>query len=205
MIRDGRWHLVLTAHGRVRPTLTHLVLLAALMVAGCVGPDVAVYERPDGTIIVESIEAKATVEAVDARERTITLKRKFHKAKTFKVDENLANFNQIQAGDEVHVELIEEFAVALVPGGAPAIVEAAVAVAVAPDGSKPALVTASTIGITAEIIAIDSHGHHVTLEMPDGKVESVRVAKHIDLEKLSLGDSVFIQVTEAVAIGVVKP
>ncbi len=31
------------------------------------------------------------------------------------------------------------------------------------------------------------------------------VGKHVDLEKLALGDAVYIQMTEAVAIEVVKP
>jgi hypothetical protein len=33
----------------------------------------------------------------------------------------------------------------------------------------------------------------------------VKVGKHIDLEKIALGDSVLIQMTEAVAIEVTKP
>jgi hypothetical protein len=185
-----------------------VVLFASLILAltsACAGPDVQVYEKPDGTIIVESMEIKATVEAVDARARTVTLKRRFHEAKTFKAGKNFANFDQIQVGDEVHAVVIEEFAVVLVPGGAPAMVEAAAAVALAPDGSKPAVVMVETVAVTAEITAIDSHGHHVTIEFPDGSVQTVKVGKHIDLTKVALGDSVLIQITEAVAIEVVKP
>jgi hypothetical protein len=191
----------------IRPSLTLLapiVILLTLAVA-CVGPDVQVYEGPDGTIIVESMKVKATVEAVDARARTVTLKRRFHEAKTFKVDDDLANFDQIQVGDEVHAIVVEEFAVVLVRGGAPAMVEATEAIAISPDGSKPAIVMADTVGLTAEIIGIDSHSHQVTIELPDGSVKTVKVGKHIDLTTLALGDSVVIQITEAVAIQVTKP
>jgi len=191
----------------IRPCLYHIVLgaLALSLAAACVGPDVKVYERPDGTTIVESTEVRATVSAVDSRARTITLKRRFHEAQTFKADKSMVNFNQIQVGDEVHAVVVEEFAVNLVPGGAPPLVGEGAAVALAPEGSKPAIVMAETVGVTAEIIAIDSHSHEVVIEFPDRSTKTVKVGKHIDLTSVSLGDSVFIQITEAVAIEVVKP
>lgn len=184
-----------------------LVLGAVILslATACAGPNVKVYERADGTTIVESTEVKATVTAIDARARTLTLKRRFHKAQTFKANENIVNFNQIQVGDEVHAVVVEEFAVTLVPGGAPPLVEAGAAVALAPEGSKPGVVLANTVGVTAQIIAIDSHAHEVTIEFPDGSAKTVKVRKGIDLGELSLRDSVFIQITEAVAIEVVKP
>jgi hypothetical protein len=85
------------------------------------------------------------------------------------------------------------------------MVEATAAIAISPDGSKPAIVMADTVGLTAEIIGIDSHSHQVTIELPDGSVKTVKVGKHIDLTTLALGDSVVIQITEAVAIQVTKP
>jgi hypothetical protein len=190
---------------RVKWSVVLFASLMLVMISACAGPDVKVYERDDGTIIVESMELKAKVEAVDARARTVTLKRRFHEAKTFKVDDGMTNLDQIQVGDEVHAEVVEEIAVVLVPGGAPALVGEAGAVAIAPDGSKPAIVMVDTVEVTAEIIAIDSHGHHVTIEFPDGSVQDVKVGKHIDLTKVALGDSVLIRITEAVAIAVVKP
>jgi hypothetical protein len=188
---------------RLKSLASGAMILA--LAAACAGPNVEVYERPDGTIIVETMETKATVEAIDARAGTVTLKRRFHKAKTFKVDENVADIGQIQVGDEVHAVVIEELAVVLIPGGAPKMVAAAAEVALSPAGRKPAIVMAERTEITAEIIAIDSHGHKVTIELPDRSVQTVKVGKHIDLEKIALGDSVLIQLTEAVAIEVTKP
>ena len=175
------------------------------LVAACAGPKVQVYEGPDGTVIVESMQTKATVTAIDARTRTVTLKRKFNEAKTFKAGENAVNFNQIQVGDEVHAVVVEEVAVTLIPGGAPPMVGAAEAVALAPDGSKPGIVMADSVEMTAEITAIDAHARQVSIEFPDGSGKTVKVGKHIDLTQVALGDSVAIQITEAVAIEVVKP
>ncbi len=179
-------------------------LLLALAVS-CSGPNVEVYERPDGTVIVESEETVATVTAVDARAGTVTLKRSWHdQAKTFKVNRNAVDLTQIRIGDEVHVELIEEFAVSLAPGGTPPEVDVAAVVALAAPGEKPAMIAAQSVQVTAEIIAIDGHSRHVTIEFPDGKHQTVKVRKSIDLSKVALGDSVRIRITEAVAIKVTK-
>ena len=187
----------------MRCLLLGVVILS--LAAACAGPTVKVYEKPDGTIIVESMEIKATVTAIDARARTVTLKRKFHRAKTFKAGKNVVNFKQIQVGDEVHVVVVEEFAVSLIRGGAPPMVGEAAAVALAPEGSKPGLVMADSVVVTAEITAIDAHTRQVTIEFPDGSGKTVKVGKHIDLTQVALGDSVSIQITEAVAIEVAKP
>jgi hypothetical protein len=80
-----------------------------------------------------------------------------------------------------------------------------VAVALAPEGAKPGGFMANTVETTATIVAIDGHEHTLTLEFLDGSVQEVDVAKHRDLSQLSLGDSIRIQLTEALAIEVVKP
>ena len=61
---------------------------------------------------------------------------------------------------------------------------------------------AATVETTATIVAIDGHDHTVTLEFLDGRVQEINVGKHRDLSNVGLGDSVRIQLTEAVAIAV---
>ena len=164
-----------------------------------------VEERPDGVIVVETIRTQATVTAIDATNRTLTLKRRRGRAKTFKVGEHVVNFEQIRVGDEVHAMVIEELAVTLVSGGAPLATDGAAAVALAPEGDKPAIIMADTIETTAKVVAIDGHDHTVTLEFEDGSIEEVDVPKHRDLSKVGLGDSVRIRLTEALAVAIVRP
>ena len=52
--------------------------------------------------------------------------------------------------------------------------------------------------------AIDAHAHSITLELIDGTTQSIKVAKHIDLTQFGLGDSVRVQVTDAVFINFEK-
>jgi hypothetical protein len=61
-------------------------------------------------------------------------------------------------------------------------------------GSRPGWSTRSTRS------AADAHAHRITLELIDGTTQSIKVAKHIDLTQFGLGDSVRIQVTDAVFI-----
>jgi hypothetical protein len=185
-----------------------LVALVLWVGVGCrTGPKVetVVEERPDGLIVVQTVRTQATVVAIDAQARTVRLQPRRGDPKTFRVGEGAVNFEQVQVGDEVHAAVIHETAVSLVPGGAAPSVGGGVAVALAPEGAKPGGFMANTVETTATIVAIDGHEHTLTLEFLDGSVQEVDVAKHRDLSQLSLGDSIRIQLTEALAIEVVKP
>ncbi len=175
---------------------------------GCqTGPKVTteVTERPDGVVVVQTLRLQATVVAIDATKRTVKLKPKWGDTKTFQVSEGAVNFAQVRVGDQVHATVIEETAVTLIPGGATPGVGAAAAVALAPVGAMPEAVMADTIDVIATVVAIDSHEHSLTLEFPDGHIQEVQVGRRRDLSNVGLGDSVRIQITEAIAISVVRP
>lgn len=181
------------------------LLLGALACA--TGPDVetAVYETADGVLVVETVELEAKVVAVDATTREVRLQPPHGKERVFHAGPDVVNFPQIQVGDVVRAVVVDQLAVVLVPGGAPESVGAGAAVALAPEGAKPGVITAETAEITGTVIAIDEHEHTLTLQFVDGSVEEVKVAKSRDLSQVSLGDSVRARVTQAVAIAVEKP
>jgi len=183
-----------------------LCLIMALVGACATGPKVETdtFETPDGVLVVQSVKLVATVEAVDVRNRTLRLKTEHSGVQTFHADSRIANFEQIQVGDEVHAEVVEELALTLIRGGAAESMAVAGAVAVAPLGHKPGIVMVDTAETTGKIVAIDAHDHSVTLEFPDGSIRSIKVGKHRDLTTVALGDAVRAQLTEGVAIEVVK-
>jgi len=195
-----------------KPIGAHIFLSLALCLivvglgACATGPRVETetFETPDGALVVQSVRLVATVEAVDARDRTLRLKTKHGGVQTFEADGRVANFDQIQVGDEVHAEVVEELAVTLIRGGAPESMGVAGSVALAPLGHKPGVVMVDTAETTGRIIAIDAHDHSVTLEFLDGSIRSIKVGKHRDLTTVALGDAVRVQLTEGVAIEVVK-
>ena len=91
------------------------------------------------------------------------------------------------------------------PGGTPPEVDVAAAIALAEPEDKPAMIMADSVQVTTDIITIDGHSHQVTIKFPDGSEQTVKVAKHIDLTQVALGDSVLIRITQAVAINVAAP
>ena len=54
------------------------------------------------------------------------------------------------------------------------------------------------------MVAIDGHARSVTLRLPDGGTKEFNVSRNRDLSQIGLGDSVFMQVTEAIAISVTR-
>jgi hypothetical protein len=190
-------------------TLT-LPLAAVLALSACadtnkdVQEQASVVEMPDGAAIVDTISTSATVTAVDAPNRKLTLTLPDGKRTTVKCGPEVANFDQIKVNDRVNAAVTEELAVFL-GHGSPPDAAAASAVVLAPAGAKPGGLTAQTVEITARIAAVDPGKRKVTLELPDGSKKTVKAGKQIDLSSIKAGDNVTVQHTEAVAITVEKP
>ena len=184
------------------------VLLATSLAIACqTGPKVetTVEETPDGVLVVQTVRMQATVEAIDATNRTVRLRPRRGEPRTIKVADWARNFQNVRVGDEVHAVYIEETAVSLLRGGAPQSVSAGEAVKLAPQGGRPGIIVADSVEATATVVGIDAHEHSVMLEFMDGSVREIHVSKKRDLSNVGLGDSVRVQMTDAVAIEVVKP
>jgi hypothetical protein len=158
-----------------------------------------------GGIIVETYQVTATVTAIDAPNRKVTLVTPDGKKQTVKVDAQAINFDQIRLGDQVKATVTQEVAVAMAKDALPASDGQTAVVALAPKGAKPGGLVASTTQVTAKVTAIDLKKHKATLEFPDGTTKTVAVRPDVDLAKRSVGEEVVIRVTESVAIRVEKP
>lgn len=192
-----------------RAILTCSLLTATALLSACkTGPKVKVEtkESPTGTVIIESVTLEATVQAIDAETREVTLKPKYQdEVRVFRASKDAAHFDQIQVGDHVEAHVVEEFAIHLIEGGEPSSVGVAALGAISAGDTKPAAVLSATREITAEIVGIDAKTRHVTLKFLGGESRQFKVGDHIDLTRIALGDSVRIQVTEAIGISVAKP
>lgn len=160
-------------------------------------------ETADGAAIVDTFTTSATVTAIDATTRKLTLTIGDDKRATVKCGPEVANFSQIQIHDRVNVTVTEALAVFLGTGTPPSAAGAA-AVALAPIGAKPGAMMADTVQMTATVSAIDAKHRKVTLTLPDGTSKKVKVGKMVDLSKVKAGDNVTVQHTEALAVNVEK-
>jgi translation initiation factor IF-1 len=62
-----------------------------------------------------------------------------------------------------------------------------------------------TTEVTARVVAVHAAEHRVTLKLLNGKTRTVRVNPSVDLTKVSPGDAVTAQITDALALQVEKP
>jgi hypothetical protein len=66
-----------------------------------------------GGLVADSIQITATVDAIDAKQRTISLKGPEGNVRTFKVTKSVKNFAQIKKGDQVVLRFTEALAIAV--------------------------------------------------------------------------------------------
>jgi hypothetical protein len=158
-----------------------------------------------GGIMVQTYKITATVTAVDAASRQITLATRDGAKRTFTAGPDVVNFNQIQVGDLVKATAAEQVAVSMRKNGEPASDGEAAAVALAPVGAKPGVVMANTREFTAKVEAMDLEHRKATLRFPNGQSETFEVRKDVDMTKAKLGDEVVFRATEALAISIEKP
>lgn len=166
---------------------------------------VATQKGEPGGTIVETYKITATVTAVDAASRKVTLATPDGTKTTFKAGPEVVNFKQIQVGDQVKATVAEQLVVFVRKSGEPSSDGAAALVALAPVGAKPGVLMANTVEVTAKVEAIDLQHRKATLRFPDGKSKTFKVRKDVDLTKAKLGDEVVFRTTEALAILVEKP
>ncbi len=189
-------------------------LLSAVMVAftSCsstpkMEPTTTAVYQPGvpGGIIVETYKNTATVTAIDAADRKVTLVTPDGRMETFKAGPEVVNFDQIRVGDQVKATLTEQLVVYMAKDNPPANEGGAALVALAPRGDKPGRLMAATVQVIAKVTAIDLKHRKATLRFPDGTSKTVAVRPDVDLTQRRVGEEVVIRATEAVAISVEKP
>jgi hypothetical protein len=159
-----------------------------------------------GAVVTAALTATATVDAVDAGKRKVTLKLPDGKTKTLKVGKDVRNFDQIKVGDQVKATFVEELAVFVKKSDAPPIAGEAETVALAPKGAKPGIIVADTQVITAKIEAVNYRNRTVTLKGPEGNTKTLKVGRNVkNFKEVKKGDEVSVRFTEALAITVETP
>ncbi len=172
---------------------------------------VAQYQAPQqaggkpGGVVTEVVVVKATVEAIDYKTRTVTLKGPQGNTMTFKVDKSVKNFDQVKQGDQLVLEVYDSVALFVRKGGEPPIAAQMGLVEVAPRGKKPAGVVVETTEITASVEAIDYKARTVTLKGPQGNVRTIKVDPSVkNFDNVKKGDQIVLRHTEAVVVSVQK-
>ena len=162
-------------------------------------------EGVPGGVIVNTVEVSARVTAIDTANRKVTLLGPDGDTFTARIGPEAVNFDQVRVGDMVNVTLTEELVVFLDEEGASAPDGSAAMVALAPKGTQPGGVVATTTQVTGTVMAIDKTNRSATLKFDDGSQKAFPVRDDIDLSLRKVGEKVVFQITEMIAISVEKP
>ncbi len=185
-------------------------LSTALMAQGAKEPEhkttvtkTGAAEKP-GALVVDEVNVRATVKAVDHANRAVTLALPGGEVKTFTVAKEAVNFPQVKVGDEVKASYVESLAVFVHEANEKPSADETTTVALAPKGAKPGGFVANTKSITAKVTAIDHKTRMVTLTGPEGNSVSFKAGPDVKrLDEIKQGDSVTIRYTEALLLDVV--
>ncbi len=186
-------------------------LIAALIMAATTSFGVsaqssgAVVDRQPGRVgIAQAVDVTATISALDAAKREITLKGPDGKEVTMVAGPEVKNYSQLKVGDKVDIQYVEALVLELKKGGGlPVARTEKESMTTAKPGETPAAQGARKVTVVGDVIALDPLTQTVTLKGPQRTADlKVRDKKQFDL--ISKGDQIEATYTEALAVAV-KP
>jgi Cu/Ag efflux protein CusF len=161
-----------------------------------------VGKAPGKVAMAQTVKATATITAIDAATRAVTLKGPKGNEMVVTAGPEVKNFAQLKVGDQVNIEFLESLALELKKGGgAPVAATAKEGAAGAKPGERPAGVVGRQVTVVADVIDLNAETQVVTLKGPQRTVE-LKVRDPEQFKLIKKGDQVQATYTEAVAIAV---
>ena len=187
--------------------MTSRTSMAAACLAGALALATAAHAQapaaaPQGEGVIAKTEITATVAKIDHATRAVTLKADDGQEYSFVASEEARNLDQVKVGDVVTITYAEAFVYEVHKGGQAADQGTVVAGGRAEAGQKPAGAIAQETRVTVLITAIDPKVPSVTFKGPAGNTRTIKVLHPEKLQGVSVGDTVDITYTEALAIKV---
>jgi hypothetical protein len=176
------------------------------------GPTPQRSDEPDlsdeapGIVVVDRETLAATVEEVDLRARTVTLKGPAGNVVVLAMPRDAAGFAELAVGDDVSVSYLESVAIAIRRADAPAPPHETIAesMAVAPRGRAPEAMASRVEQTTARVTAIDASAREISLRGPDG-IHTIAVDPRVhNLADIHAGDEVTVHHTTALALSLAQ-
>lgn len=156
--------------------------------------------------LVSSSEVQSTVakvEAVNLKERKVTLSSLQGDLFIIHVGKEAVNLPRVKKGDMVDISYGRELKVWVAEPGT-VINKQSTAVVRAKPGSQPQGMGVTETNITAKILALDKVNELAKLELANGSVVVVKVENPDNLNKVKVGDTLGINYLEVVDIAVRK-
>ncbi len=162
-----------------------------------------------GMSTAQKVSLTATVEKIDQKKRTVTLKNDQGNTVKVHVPENVSRLDAVKKGDKVSIDYFESVALMLKKpeagkkeGKDTGATDTTMAERT--PGALPGGIMARKVSETVEITKIDKDNHQVTIKSANGDLDTVKVDESMsaDLAKLKKGDRIKASYTEAIALSV---
>ena len=177
-------------------SLVFVALLATLSVATSA---VARSQEPPPITKQNKVTVTATIKAIDAATRSVTLHAENGDEDTFTVGPEVVRFDQLKVGDTIKASYYESLVFQVLKPGAPA----------APSGTDLAAgrlkaVPGGAIGrqetTTVTVKAVDVNVPSITVTTADGRTLTRKIAEKKNLDGVKAGDKIEITFTQAVVV-----
>ena len=156
-------------------------------------------------VFTEEVETVGTVRGVHHVNRTVTVEDPDGERITIKLPDESQNLYQIQPGDKFRVRFAQAVAVGLLMPGEEPSAGVGEAMQLAPKGATPGGVMVRVVQISGKIVAIDYASRTIIVRGPAGNLREFVVSEMVQrFENLMVGDVVGLQVTEALAMEMIK-
>jgi Cu/Ag efflux protein CusF len=180
-------------------TRTDLALTTLL----CVTTTLAVHGQKPVTK-VNTITATATIEAIDATARRVTLKNEKGEVDTFSVSPTVTRFDALKVGDKVRMTYYESLVFQLRKPGQKASGDSDEAAFNRAKGALPGGTVATQEKRTVTVKAVDPAVPSITVTTEDGRTVSRRIEDKKNLEGVKAGDKIDITYTQALLTSIEK-
>ncbi len=163
---------------------------------------VAVSSTPGKVQVADTIKVSATITAIDAKTRDVTLKTTEGKEAVVTAGPAVKNFAQLKVGDRVEMQYVEALTLELKKGGGLVVQRTDKAgAAAAKPGEQPAGAVGREVTVVADVVGVDAATQTITLRGPQRTVD-LRVRDPEQFKRIAKGDQVEATFVQAVAIAV---
>ena len=182
-----------------------MAVLAAFLALPASGQtkDAMVVKTPGAVGMAQTMKVSATITAIDAASRAVTLKGPQGRETTIVAGPEVRNFAQLKVGDTVEAQYAEALVLELRKGGGKAVgrTEGVVKGSAKP-GETPAAMGARQVTVVGDVINVDAATQTVTVK-GEKRTLDLKVRDPEQFKLIAKGDQIEATYTEAVALSVV--
>jgi hypothetical protein len=161
-----------------------------------------VASEPGRVTVADAVQVTATVTALDAAQRLVTLKGPDGRVFSVQAGPEVTNFAQIKVGDKVVTRYMEALTLDLKKGGGKPVerVETTAGAKAAP-GERPGAGGARKVTVVADVVSVDAARQTIRVKGPERSVD-LKVRDPAQFKLVKVGDQVEATFTEALALSV---